>query len=59
MKAFATESAPGYAWINFDIDTVCTRQWTIPKFPAELLSIRHLSIEINDVEFYYYKFLST
>lgn len=52
-KAFTTESPSRYTWINFEIDTVFLRQWAIPRFWAELRSVRHLSIEIDDGESFY------
>lgn len=54
VKAFVTESPPRYTWINFDIDTIFMRERTIKQFEAERRSVRHLSVEVNDGDHFFY-----
>lgn len=57
LRAFAETSPPRYTLINFDMDTVCTRQETVldlyENFRADFFRIKHLSVDTNDCDYFH------
>ncbi|KAL0941272.1 uncharacterized protein CTRU02_204035 [Colletotrichum truncatum] len=51
-KAFVSEKAPNYTWVNFDIDTVYITQNTMEDMEEERPLIRWLIVESSDEEIF-------
>ncbi|KAJ0168060.1 hypothetical protein CTA2_10428 [Colletotrichum tanaceti] len=50
QRSFAGGARPRYTWIDFESDTIQATYWDLKLVTREKETIRHLAIEVEDVE---------
>ncbi|KAH7303637.1 hypothetical protein B0I35DRAFT_446345 [Stachybotrys elegans] len=56
VQAFGGDGSGPYAWVNFDMDTICVSDWELSKNVLQDAPVKHLSVTTSDDgEFFWYR----